>query len=197
MGRQSRFHSGRGELLPISSWPYVPLAVYQRLRPPAARPWFNHRAVRFLDRIIGPATRILEVGAGNSTAWYAQRAEQVDAIDGQQEWYDKVNQQTAQLGNVSLTYVSEAEIVVYLDAIVGGYDLVVLDTLDSVGRIAAARVLRDNHPDAIIAIDDQDWLSHRPIDDLMRGWHVRRFAGMKSVPFQVFETNFFSRRPFR
>lgn len=196
MARRSRFHSDRNELLPLASWPYVPVALYQRYRPPTNQPWFNHRAIRFLDRIITPRTRVLEIGAGGSTSWYAERAERVDAIDGQQEWFEKVSQATAGLPNVSVSFVPEAAIVQHLKGIVGGYDLVVLDTLGADGRVDASCVLRDNHPDAVIGIDDQDWEGHRRIDKVMSGWNVRRFAGMKSDPFRVFETNFFSRLPF-
>ena len=111
-------------------------------------------------------------------------------------WYEKVNRDIEDVHNAAITFVPEEEIVPYLGRIAGGYDLIMLDTLDAPARVEATRVLRDNHPDAVIGVDDQDWESHRAIDDVMAGWHARRIAGMKSRPFLVFETTFFSRRPF-
>ena len=197
MARRTRFHSDRNELLPLAAWPYVPFALYDRFRPPRrSAPWFDRRAVRFLERLIGPQTRILEIGAGNSTLWYARIAGRVDAIDGQTSWYERVRQDIEGVANAAIRFVPEEEIVAHLRGVAGGYDLIMLDTLDAPARVEAARVLRDNHPDAVIGVDDQDWEGHRAIDDIMAGWHVRRFAGMKSNPFAVFETDFFARRPF-
>jgi hypothetical protein len=197
MTGRSRFHTDRNELIPVASWPYLPVALAERLVAPRFdRPWFNHRAIRFLNGRIVPGTRILEVGAGGSTAWYAAKGAHVDAIDGQPDWYEKITAANAGNPNVTVTFVPETDIVEHLRSIRGGYDIVVLDTLDAVGRCAAAEVIRDNHPDSIIGVDDQDWEGHRPIDDIFSDWYVRRFAGMKARPFHAFETNFFRRTPF-
>ena len=197
MSGRSRFRTGRGELIPAASWPYVPIALAERLVAPRFdRPWFNHRAIRFLNQRISSNTRILEVGAGGSTAWYAEKGATVDAIDGQPDWYQRVTSANAGNTKVKVTFVPESDIVEHLRAIHGGYDIVVLDTLDADGRCAAAEVIRDNHPDAIIGVDDQDWEGHRPIDVIFSDWHVRRCAGMKARPFRAFETNFSQRTPF-
>jgi hypothetical protein len=71
MTGRSRFHTDRNELIPVASWPDVLVALAERLVAPRIdRPWFNHRAIRFLNgRIIIPGTRIL--GPSGSPARHA------------------------------------------------------------------------------------------------------------------------------
>lgn len=53
-----------------------------------ALPWLTYPAIFWLDRILTGHETVLEVGAGNSTLWFASRASVVTSIEHDQSWYE-------------------------------------------------------------------------------------------------------------
>jgi len=53
-------------------------------------PWYTYPAVDFLAQRDFTGRRVLEFGAGQSTLWWARRAERVIAVEENKEWYESL-----------------------------------------------------------------------------------------------------------
>ena len=191
----SRFRTERSELIPITGFMFVPLALFRRFRPSAARPWFNERAVLLLDQIINSHSKILEIGAGGSTLWYAARGGSVLSLEGSREWFLRVSESTSSCSNVHLELVEDHNIVSFVSSLEDNYDVIVIDALLPEARVAVTSAAKEKFPNSVIVVDDQDWIGHREIDQIMSDWSCIRVAGIKSFPFNSYETNFFAKIP--
>jgi hypothetical protein len=49
-------------------------------------PWLTYAAINEISRRIGCKDRVLEIGAGNSSLWFAPRVEQVTSVETSEDW---------------------------------------------------------------------------------------------------------------
>src|SRR6266849_10957083 len=69
--RITRFHSERGQLMPLGGWVRIPAAVWARISGTTRdEPWMVPAAVSYLSKIIKPSWEVFEFGSGLSTLWY-------------------------------------------------------------------------------------------------------------------------------
>ena len=54
------------------------------------RPWVAFSAIRFLEQVIGPQSRVFEYGSGGSTLFFSRRARQAVSVEHQSDWYARV-----------------------------------------------------------------------------------------------------------
>lgn len=66
------------------------------------KPWLVKEAVEFLETILTKETKVLEIGSGSSTIWFAERVKSVISLDHDIFWYNLV---TAELKAKGLTNV--------------------------------------------------------------------------------------------
>lgn len=52
------------------------------------QPWLHEEVVTWLDSIVTAQSRVLEVGAGGSTVWFARRTPYVTSIEHNPQWYE-------------------------------------------------------------------------------------------------------------
>ena len=67
-------------------------------------PWYTYPAIDFLKFRNYDDKRILEFGGGQSTLWWANKAESVVTLEGDQDWFNKIKGKMPP--NVDLHYVS-------------------------------------------------------------------------------------------
>lgn len=72
-------------------------------------PWIPFSASAFLDRIIQPSWTVLEVGAGYSTPWLAQRCATLTAIEANAEWRNRIRTVTEARGLSNVRFRDEVE----------------------------------------------------------------------------------------
>lgn len=93
--RRTRLHNCRGDLLDARGLLYLPQCVSTTIwlkltgRRPVV-PWLGYRAIKFLDRLIEPSSKILEFGSGMSTIWFARRCDFVVSLETDARWFVKV-----------------------------------------------------------------------------------------------------------
>ncbi len=199
--RKSRFHTRRGQLLPIHAWPQLISSARQRVsRHQPTTPWLASSAVAFLDESIQATWNVFEFGSGASTAWYAQRAGTVESVENNPEWHRQVSEQLAHAGveNCTLTWLdSSRDFPSYLEQYSDdSFDLVVVDGYEarSGHRIECLKVAKSKtKPGGLIVLDDSDRLEYRAADDILMGWTVRRFISVKPFPLASVETSVFIR----
>lgn len=123
-------------------------------------PWYTYPCIDFLTQRSFSNKKILEFGGGQSSLWWAHRAESVLTFEGNQQWYSKINQLMPE--NVDLRLVSmrdRASCVSDIRAIISEnpdikYDVVVIDGLYREQMIDIAKdVVADQ---GVIVVDNAD-----------------------------------------
>jgi hypothetical protein len=198
--RESPLHSARG-----------PITLSGRLRLPAARrrarkgivperPWIVPAAIGWLRRRMRRDWRVLELGAGRSTPWFARRAGHVLSLEDNGYWLQQARERLDELGlgNVELRELPVEAFTGLIEGLDdGSLDLVVVDFLEapSADRVDAVRAARSKvRPGAYLLLDDSDRTPYAPAYELLEGWRERRFVGVKDGWPTVCETSIF-RRP--
>ena len=193
--RPSRFHTARRRLMPANAFLELPRMLAARASSSASGPWMVPAAVAYLERTIRPDWAVLELGSGASTRWYAERAGRVISIEHDPAWRDRVSAELAGHGlrNCEVRLVDAP---LFADTVRaepdGAFDLVVVDGAERMACLAAAKQkVKDG---GYLVLDDSDWPEHHVADDVLAGWEVRRFVGVKPFPLLAVETTVY-RKP--
>jgi predicted O-methyltransferase YrrM len=197
--RKTRFHNERGLLMPPSAWARLPIVVLRRLLGRGgASPWIVPAASDFLDTVVARDWQALEVGAGASTTWLARRVGHVTSFEDDRLWYEEVRSslEANGLDNVDLRRIELGDLVAAVGALPGGYDLVLVDhSEDEEGqRVATVEAAHEKvRPGGYLVLDDSDRRAYRKVDELLAGWTMRRFMGVRPSPLIATETTVFQR----
>ena len=198
--RAGRFHTVR-EPMGISGWLRYPAAWWRakRGRSPE-RPWIVPAAIGFLRRRIRSDWSVLELGAGRSTVWLANRAGPITSFEDNEFWVEQTRERLAELGleNVDLRVGPVEELPVRIGELPDeSFDLVVVDFLEApaVTRVDVLRpALRKVRPGGLLLLDDSDRPGYAEAFELLRDWPFRKFVGVKDGWPEACETGIF-RRP--
>ena len=66
-------------------------------------------AVQFLDGWLEKTDRMLEYGAGHSTAWFARRVAGIVSVESDPDWYSVAGAETSSLSNVELHLIASKD----------------------------------------------------------------------------------------
>jgi len=198
--RAGRWESARGPM-GLSGWLHYPAAWWRARRGQTPeRPWIVPSAIGWLRRRIRSDWSVLELGAGRSTIWLAQRAGRVVSFEDNEFWVDHIRGRLVELGleGVKLRHLPVDRFAGELGALPkASFHLVVLDFLESpeVPRVDALEpAMRRVRPGGYLLLDDSDRPGYAVADELLAGWKRRRFTGVKDGWPEVCETTIF-RRP--
>ena len=178
-----RFVSGLGA--PPDRWAgvfasattFLAAKAFGRYRP--GLPWLPYGAIRYLDTVVRPGVRVLEVGAGQSTVFFARRGAVVDSVEGNAGWRNEVLKLTAGQP-VRLLDVMPGDVA-------GIYDLALLD--DEPREAVFDRMLTAVRKGGVLMVDNWDW----PRFDEIRRQHrpARVFTDFAPYNFSVSTTAIF------
>jgi predicted O-methyltransferase YrrM len=196
--RAGRWHTARGPM-PLSGWLRYPAArrLARRGEIPE-RPWIVPAAIGWLRRRIRRHWRILELGAGRSTPWFARRAAAVTSLEDNPYWHRQTAERLTELGlEVDLRLIGvedfPREVAALDDA---SFDLVVVDFLEAptVTRVDVLEpAMTKVRPKGLLLLDDSDRPGYAEAYELLAGWRERRFTGVKDGWPEVCETAVFTR----
>src|SRR6202035_5764199 len=125
-------------------------------------PWIVPSAIRFLDRVLNPRSRIFEFGSGSSTVWFCERVGAVASIEDDANWYERVNRKLAgsRLTNYTLQLTSAES---YPSCVKqfpdNSLDLVLVDGNEApnAGRLECLAAARSKvRPGGWLVLDDSD-----------------------------------------
>jgi len=190
----SRFHTRRGELCTPLELLAIPSLAWNRMTGKANHtPWMAPRAVMYLDRLLRPEDVLLELGSGDSTAWYARRVHRVVSLEPSSHWAARVRARLAghpnaevREGPVSGTYLAALSELQPTVLIVDHSDEPRLTRTDA---IRAA--LRNGAQPRVIVLDDSDRGAYAPVAELLAHWRTNRFTGFRGQPLRLTETTVF------
>ena len=174
----------------------------------AGEPWWNSRAIEYLQNRLPREGRAFEWGSGGSTVWLARHGMRVTAIESESEWAERVRARCPESdvrfipGADTGTFRSEPQLrdrgVHYFDEYISAindfkpesFDVIVIDGIcrKECASLAAEKVKRNG----IIVVDDTNWKFLRPAADAFKGWETATFSGFKRKSgFFVYSTTFF------
>ena len=123
------------------------LKIHETLNPKS--PWLVQNAVIFMDHYLRPEDRVLEFGAGRSTAWFLHKECRVTSIETNENWFEHVRQTNRSFidsGSLDLRRTYE------IDPDIELFDCILIDGGD---REEAAKIaFRVVKPGGIIVFDN-------------------------------------------
>lgn len=160
-------------------------------------PWFTYSAIHFLEPRLQKSFDIFEYGCGNSTIWFAQRVGSIDAVEGDKNWFEKVQKQLPLNAKVMFYEVQENENGNYAKAIANTqkrYDLVIVDGRDRNNCIKNAQnYLKEG---GVLILDNSDRPEYQEGINFMleKGYKKIDFVGMTAIVAMCSCTSIFYRK---
>lgn len=155
-------------------------------------PWFTYSAIRLLNDRLPPDAAIFEYGSGYGTAWWAERAKLVHAVEHRKTWKEKVAATLSEnvtvvhqeLGRGYESFAAESEI---------HYDLIILDGRNRDKCFHYARQSLTER--GVIIFDDSNWEKYQKTISYIRseGFRQLPLRGMSPIEFRECETSVFYR----
>ena len=151
-------------------------------------PWFSYAAIDYLETYLQKSMSVFEFGSGGSTLFFAKRAKQVNTVENEVAWFDRVSQRLKdksiknveiQLRQFDVKNPADFEQSDYLKAMAGTtFDVIVIDGAEEWVQVrpicfqhAEQRVI----PGGIIIVDDS--------------WRYTKLrSGSKAKRHQVFQS---------
>jgi hypothetical protein len=118
-------------------------------------PWITYPALSFLEGRINPRMRVFEFGSGNSTLWWAERVQEVTAIEDNESWATRIGKllpPNASVRHVPL--VPGGEYHLQAQRSETSYDVIVIDGRDRVNCAMAS--IRTLTADGVIVWDNSE-----------------------------------------
>jgi hypothetical protein len=118
-------------------------------------PWLCYAAIWMLEPRIKPSFRVFEYGSGNSTLWWAKRAQHVVSCEHNSSWYEKMKDQMPQ--NVAYIHRELKHGGAYCREInehPGPFEVIVIDGRDRVN--CARQCIGKLAADGVIVWDNTD-----------------------------------------
>jgi SAM-dependent methyltransferase len=199
--RRSRFHTERGDLMPLEGWATVLPSTWGHFTYRVARePWMTRPAIRYLDRLIRRTWTVIEFGSGYSTVWLARRCATLTSLEDDPQWYDRAVELIAgeHCNNATLRLEPQTAFPgLIADWPDQSIDLVIVDCADRDGGASRLRCvdasIRKIRPGGYLVLDDSDRPAYREVDSMLQGWSARRFVGWKPLPLHATETTAYSK----
>lgn len=120
-------------------------------------PWYTYSLISYLEEMDFKSCTILEIGAGNSSYWWAKRAEQVISLESDRLWYDKLIKDN-KFDNLVFNFVtnpSSANLIDEFEHLKNRkYDIVILDGMDRLNLMSTCLDLLSDK--GILIADDTD-----------------------------------------
>lgn len=124
-----------------------------------AIPWYTYGLIDFLQRRELSQKRVLEIGGGQSTLWWANMAKQVFTIEGDREWHKRL-QANQNHENLEIRYISKDQNVLkaldlhLAESKITQFDVIIIDGMDRQSLVEKCISLLAI--DGFIIIDDSD-----------------------------------------
>lgn len=139
-------------------------------------PWITYPALEYLNQFDFSEKNVFEFGAGNSTLFWAGKANRVVSVETDPQWFDWLNQDLPP--NVQLSCADDAEGMI--DSIRSCdivFDVIVIDSL--MHRYAVTQSVENKlAPGGMIIFDNADWYPN--------SCEILRDAGYSQVDFHGF-----------
>jgi hypothetical protein len=173
-------------------------------------PWWNRKAIQFLEKNLHSGDRVFEWGSGGSTVWLIEQGARVTSVEDNTTWVEKVRSSCPQADIRSIPGAATGAIKSdwggsiddsrpFYDDYVAAIDEFPDDSFDVVivdGQCRSEcfyRAIPKVKPGGMLILDDSDFRAFAPLKQSLPGWVRVSLAGFKPTR-DLRETTFF-RRP--
>lgn len=165
------------------------------------RPFLVHEAIDHLDTLVGPGTRVLELGGGNSTLWFLGKGAQVTTVEHSEEWAERIGTEAearfGHEGRGKLTlFVAEGEtaLAAVASTLDGSFDLALVDCMNAHtwrhdGVLASLPKIRSG---GTLCLDNSDHPNNWAVVSKLGRETRRRFTGYAPMCPVVSQTSFWT-----
>jgi len=195
ISRKSRFHTFRDEIIPLKEFFELPVELLLRLfYVKRSSPWLPKSAVKALEALLKkePKSRVLEIGGGSSSKFFADRADFLLTIEEDPEWAlmirDSINKN---IDSFQIEVVQVSEWLKTRTPTNMNFDIVLIDGAADEIRKRALITLSALNPRAIYILDNSDRIIFREINFTRSPKKIVRYKGLLRNPFQANETTFY------
>jgi len=119
-------------------------------------PWYTYAAIQYFNQLDFSDCRILELGSGYSSVYWASRASSVLSVERARDWYEEMRSMNNSENCEILLFEDRVDYFAFLDSVGAEYfDVVIID-----GRDRYESLLSVKHalkPGGIIIFDNADW----------------------------------------
>ena len=154
-------------------------------------PWYSYPSIEYLTNLDFRWKTIFEYGSGNSSAFWAQRCQQIVSVEDNEDWYKIVSAKLAP--NQTLLLVTERE--PYIAAVSQNGVRPDVIIVDGSHRFACAEAaVSALAPGGMIILDNSDW--HPKTAAMLRGSGLIQvdFTGFNPINYYVTTTSVFLHR---
>ena len=195
INRISRFHTLRGNLVPLTEILLIPSEILFRIFHVHRKgPWLPRSAVKALNECIkkGSVKHVLEIGGGGSSKFFADRCLSLITIEEDPTYAESIQKQLLNTECDFRLIQCETEIWLnQLDKQDTEYDLILIDGATDEVRKKCLIKLAEIYKNAIIVLDNSDREIFRGVEYEVRATKIARYTGVLRNPFQASETTFF------
>jgi|688.fasta_scaffold246579_1 hypothetical protein len=161
------------------------------------KPWFVYGAIDYLEHIVAPSSRVLELGGGGSTLFWLNRGNPVTTIEQDTAWSGLLNKAVGVSGSWKLVEVSGIDLKTLEDLEVNQkFDVIVNDFNSETSRGDVADWIDERlATNGLIIWDNSDRQDYSAgierLKSLGYGWVS--FFGLGPINAYAFETTIFSK----
>lgn len=155
-------------------------------------PWVTYPFIAFLEKRLNKQLNVFEYGSGDSTLWYADRVQSIDAVEHHFEWYQYVSSKkktNMEVKHVPLDYNGKYAKAVLLSG--KRYDVVIVDGRDR--NQCMEEACKALSPSGVIVLDNSERQKYQRgcIYLKEQGFKQLEFEGMSPVSTDVNVTSLF------
>ena len=200
--RFTDYEGNKPSFYSVRKLPYVIKTYLQSKKSPLLHnpvPFLTMDAIRFLDSMIRPGVRVLEVGGGNSSLWFLERGVNLTTYEHDLEWGMMVLNEVKQNPmhyheeRFNLKMMQGRDTINDLGKLPKqSFDILLIDSMnDHTRRIECLRVATQKvKPGGWIVLDNSDNPANWSADELMKGKEMHRFTGYSPMSLFVCQTTF-------
>lgn len=145
-------------------------------------PWYTYPAIEYLSQFDYHDKKIFEFGCGNSSLFWAERAEKVVSIEDNLVWFEKWKE-TFHKDNLEVCWRNEGEI--YENAIFESGEVYDVIVVDGKRRVECSRTaVQKLAPGGMIILDDSDRVNTS--QEYVQSIEILRAANLIQVDFYGF-----------
>lgn len=148
------------------------------------KPFLVVDAVDYIKKHIDNRSKVLEVGAGNSTLWFLKNGCNVTSLEHDKEWAEEILKNakmynSLRFSNLSIKVCEGQEALKFLKDSTEKYDVILVDSMNfHTSRYESIKILKNRlTKNGILVLDNSDGVVNWKAMDVMRGVKCKKFSG--------------------
>ena len=190
----------------------IPVKALNKMSDVEILPWYSFGAIEFLLNNINPSMKILELGSGSSTIWWAMNVSQVTSLERDRNWCNKVKlaiesraynnitlihstlnlpecENNTELENIENSFELAREYLRVIDLSSNAFDVVIVD--DVLRSDSCISLISSINSNGMLVLDDSERIEYqraiKKIEEL--GWTGHHFYGPAPYHFHEKQTS--------